>query len=194
MTIGCSWRATRSAVALVLTILLSACAVTGTTSTRVAPETTKLTALQVEFDPSLPDTGRVVTTAPGIFVPLIAQTRVPLNTQRSQEAAAQFGSVFSDGFRDRFPGLAAAYGLQISPTSPTLLKLRVPEVTTQCTARCVTRIMLAGDLVSANGTVVWQFVTKPGQVSLFDKIDDALFDRTALELLDSMKKDGLIGG
>jgi len=194
MTIDHLWKGARPALTALLAVLVSACAVTGTTSNRTGPETPKLTAVKVDFDPRPPATGTVTTTAQGILAPVIVKSQAPINAQRSRDAVVQFEAVFSDGFRNRFPRLAAAYGLQISPTAPDKLRLRVTEVKTYCTLSCVTRVMLAGDLLNAGGAVVWQFATKPGQATIFAAIDGELFDKAARELLDAMKKDGLIGG
>jgi hypothetical protein len=165
-----------------IVLCLAACTIQGTDSKRLDPSAQKVTAMQVLFNGKLPDQAR---SSGAVGATIVAQ-------REATSATSDYGTLFSNGFRDRFPALARAYGLEVSGAAGPRLLVNIVRTETYCYAKCTTRATLSAILVDQRGKRLWQFVTKPGQSSTFAKIDDGIFDAAAHELLDSMKKDGVI--
>jgi len=113
--------------------------------------------------------------------------------ETNDKARAQFDQVFQDGFKDKFPAQAASYGLTVADTAQTELRVTLGNQKTQCSLYgCASRFDMQGDLVDSSGKSVWHFTTEIGQSSIFAEIPP-LFDKFSTEVLNAMKKDGVIG-
>jgi len=118
--------------------------------------------------------------------------------QRAHAAGAQnrilFVKTFTEGFKDKLPTSALKYGLTISETAQTEFRVAVTDESTTCSLYgCASRFSLQGDLLDESGKSFWHFETKIGQSTIFAKIPE-LFDVFTNEVLNAMKKDGVIGG
>ena len=118
---------------------------------------------------------------------------VAQDVSKARDATPEFVSVFAAGFRERFPGLAAARGFTVSATAEALLRVWITGQRTYCYSNCLHRILLHGELYDAAGKVVWRFDTVVGQATAASGISPEIFDAFALEVLKAMKKDGVIG-
>jgi hypothetical protein len=182
----------RAAVAALL-VLLAGCTVASFKSTNLVPDRPKVTAVRVLFTaaPSLPT--RVTTTVTGTGAANYAQSQNRMDAETARGVTPQFMSVFSAGFRDRFPELAARQGLTVSPGAAAQLIVVVLSQDTACYIGCQSKIRLGGRVFDAAGKPVWQFDTTVGQATRFSQISSEIFDAFANELLAAMRKDGVIG-
>jgi hypothetical protein len=170
------------------------CTIQSTKSAAVGGYQGKVSSVRVLFDTTPPRLPSVATYGRGPIGAAAAIAMQPGNVVVAQSAVGEYERVFAWAFRERFPGLAAQYGLTVSDTAPAQLKVAIVDSSTSCTVQCVTRITLAAQLLDTSGQQIWYFKTEPGQSSIFARIDNELFDAAARELLGSMKKDGMIGG
>jgi hypothetical protein len=177
---------------IVLGVALASCTVSSTHSTRVA-DGVKVSAVRVLFDPRPPPTARVTTTATGPGAAAIVGSLNELDKRTALQASQQFQQVFTAGFRDRFPALAAKYGLTVAPDADVQLGFRIVEQSTSCAGKCVTKVTMGALLLDASRKPLWRFDTRVGQATVFASISNEMFDALAEEVLQAMKKDGIIG-
>jgi hypothetical protein len=166
-------------VAVVLGIFLVGCTANSPHGTPIVPNVT-VSEVRVVFEPPpLP----------------AADISASLANRKAVEATRQFQQSLVAGFRDRFPGFAAKYGLTVTAGSPHLLNLKTVALSTRCTLSCWTRVTLAVRLsdLSASRKQLWTFDTKVGDAVGADGVPERVFDLLADEILQAMKKDGLIG-
>lgn len=184
--------AARSLCLSVLALGLAACGtVLSVDSKRVGASAEKVREVHVAFDQTQPTT-RAMSSGPGILA--LGMVLGGDQTARSEvtSAAGSFQLMFSYGFREQFPAMAQRYGLTVSPTAPAELKLQVIQVRSTCTGRCQSRATLAARLYDAGRALIWQFEITAGQANTRARMDEAMFEAFANELLVAMKKDGVI--
>jgi hypothetical protein len=165
--------------AVVFGISLAACTANSPHGTPIAPNV-MMSEVQVVFDPRpMP----------------VADKSAFLPNRKAVEASRKFQQVLIEGFGDRFPELAAKYGLTVTAGSPYLLNFKVVAQSTECRLSCWTRVTLAAVLfdLSASRKQLWRFDTRVGEAVGADSIPERTFDLLADEILQAMKKDGLIG-
>jgi hypothetical protein len=177
-----------------IAVAMAACTVRSFDSNRAASTSLeKVQTAHVAFidQQTGKNTGRV---AIGGLLDLAASTYTQRNADDTKvKNRALFDQAFMDGFKDKFPATAANYGLTVSDTAPTELRITVGDQTTICgLAGCVSNFAMTGDLLDAAGKSLWHFETELGQSTIFAKIPE-LYDRFAVEVLNAMKKDGVIG-
>lgn len=173
-------------------VLLTACTVAEFDSARAGPEASRVSAARVQFAAHRSVSTHVQRSFPGLASTILYEP-VPLDVSQARAATPQFVAVFDEGFRDRFPSLAAARGLTVSPTAQAVLRVSIVGQRTYCYSNCLHRVLLHGELFDASGKVVWRFDTAVGQATAASEISSEMFDAFALEVLKAMKKDGVIG-
>jgi len=173
--------------------VLGGCTVTSTHSSRMTPDVVKVSSVRVVFDLTRPPFARVNTTMSGYNLEL-ARIKNLSDQQVARSLGEQLVQIFAAGFRDRFPTLAARYGLTVSASAEMELRLQDVGELTRCTQgqNCFTRITINAQLLDAAGKPVWRFDTTVGQATQFAKISDEIFDALAEEVLGAMKSDGVI--
>jgi hypothetical protein len=167
-------------------LAIAACTIQSTQSNRIGTDIAKVAEIHVIYIPTVPPKGTVAQYGYG------PQFITPDRIQTASSSTLEYAAMFQAGFRDRFPAMAAKYGLTVSAIAPARLIVQITGTKTTCTAKCVTRVDLSANLVDGANKPLWHFQTSPGQSSIFAKIDAELFDVVARTLLDSMKKDGII--
>lgn len=184
----------------VLALAMASAAIAGCTvksfdSTKVtSAPTDKVQAVHVAFVDSHTgqNTGKV---AIGGLIDLAANKYIQSKADETKEKnRVMFDQIFTDGFRNKFPTAAANYGLTVSETAPVEFRVTVGDQKTQCSLYgCVSRFTMEGDLLDPSGKSLWHFTTEIGQSSIFAEMPP-LFDKFITEVLNAMKKDGVIGG
>jgi hypothetical protein len=171
----------------------SGCTVQSVDSHRVAssdpaiPATQKITDLKVAFDPTPPRQFRIVSSGRGYAAP------PSVYEPQARQLITNFERLFARGFAQRFAQHAIPYGVSLSPAAPNILRLKIAEITVHCSGNCVTRAQLGGNLYGPDGRPMWVFNSNVGQATIFSSVSDDMFDALARELLEAMKKDGVIG-
>lgn len=161
-------------------------------SARAGTDSSRVGAARVQFEwPSSVST-HMKRPFPGLATTILVDP-VPQDVGQARDATPQFVAVFDAGFRDRFPALAAAHGLTVSPTAPALLTVWITGQRTYCYSRCLHRVLLHGELQDATGKDLWRFDTAVGQATAASDISIDMFDPFAIEVLKAMKKDRVIG-
>ncbi|SJZ54179.1 hypothetical protein SAMN02745126_01550 [Enhydrobacter aerosaccus] len=148
----------------------------------------KIEAVRIDMMPNNAVRLEVQTTSYGAVLP--AQQEA--NRVKGHERLQEFAKLISRDFRDRFPALAAPYGLTVSPTAPAILFAQITSAKIACYADCVMTVTLSVLLHDGKKTL-WQFKVNFGQKNIWADIDDQMFDLAATEMLEAMKKDGMIG-
>jgi hypothetical protein len=179
--------ALKAPLVLALCIFVAACTILSVDSNRVGETTERFRELRVVFDPRPPAKVKFVTTVGSL--------------KNDEEFVAprlwpKIVSVFQVGLRDRFPDLAANYGLKVTPSSSNQLRLRfVGAMLFNPNYINVTgvEVTVDGQLVDALGKSVWHFQTTVKNPSIFTPFDEKIFEKIAVELLEAMKKDRIIG-
>ncbi len=177
------------AAAVVMLALLSACTIRYAESKRLGEAGTAVSEVQVLFDATPPEKTQVVTQGNIIGLQAMHDTNVKYLAPREQRRVQE---LLATGFRERFPGIAARYGLAVSPTAAAKLRLRVVDEMIR-DGGSITRILLQGQLIDASGRTVWRFETSAKNRTVFAKFDETVVDRISVELLEALKRDRLIG-
>ena len=123
-----------------------------------------------------------------------ADITVSLPTKKAVEGSRQLQELLVAGFRDRFPGLAAKYGLTVTPGASYQLRVRTIRQVTQCTLSCWSRVTLRARLsdLSAGGKELWSFDATVGLAVGANGVADGAFDPLGEEILQAMKKENFI--
>lgn len=175
-----------------LMVLLSGCStIKSSHSELVVKPAARIDAMRVVVDPNAAVRTRVSTTVPVSSSAAFEQGSSNYTARlRLQEIARLL--VF--GFRNRFPVLAVPYGLSITPAARYAMHVKIETSETSCGGgHCRTSVMIRARVVDAAETLLWSSTVEFGQASTTALIDNAMFDAVAVKLLDSMKRDGLIG-
>ena len=173
-------------------VLLAGCAVAEFDSARARPEASKVSTARVQFASQRSVSTQVQRPFPGMASTILYEP-VAQDVSKARDATPEFVAVFAAGFRERFPGLAAARGFTVSATAEALLRVWITGQRTYCYSNCLHRILLHGESYDAAGKAVWRFDTVVGQATAASGISPEIFDAFALEVLKAMKKDGVIG-
>ncbi len=180
----CTWLA-----AVLAASMLSGCAVSSQKTTGAVTQAQRITVATVRYDITLPTKVSVAR-----FSGFTATSPV-LDKQLAKDNADALNSLFSTGFKARFPLNAFGRGLVIDNTKKNLplLDVSITSIETACSGRgCQTNFNLAVDLFMPDGKLVWNSSIRTGQGYVDAPIDNLLFDVFANALLDQMKKDGVI--
>jgi hypothetical protein len=106
-----------------------------------------------------------------------------------------FNKLLAASFRDRFPGIAQAYGVTVSPTASTILMVQLANTASTCPSAdsCGTTALVLGTVMSS-GKFLWSIQAMLGPISQYSLAEknDAMFDMMARKWLEAMKKEGLI--
>jgi hypothetical protein len=178
-----------SLAALLAASIVSGCAVSGQKTTGSVTPAQRITVATVRYDITLP-------TKVSVFRLNGFTTTTPaLDKQLAKDNADALNSLFSTGFKARFPLKAFGNGLVIDNTKKNLplIDVSITSIETACSVRgCQTNFNLAADLFMPDGKLVWNSSIRTGQGYVEAPIDNLLFDIFANALLDQMKKDGVI--
>lgn len=118
-----------------------------------------------------------------------------LANKKAVEGSRQLHELLVAGFRDRFPGLAAKYGLAVTADSSYRLRLRPLAQRTDCRLTCWARLTLRARLLdsSPQGNELWSSDVVFGLAVGANSVAEGAFDPLAEQVLQAMKKDGFIG-
>ncbi|SJZ54203.1 hypothetical protein SAMN02745126_01551 [Enhydrobacter aerosaccus] len=177
----------------VLLVLLSACSnIKSSHSELLVKPPARIQVMSVVVDPN-----HAVPTKVSTVVPRYANTAAEQGSSSytAQIKLQEIARLLVTGFRTRFPVLAVPYGVRIAPTADNVLHVRIESSETNCGAgKCTTTVTIEAKLLDAGGQTLWRSSIEFGQASSTVEINDVLFDAVAVQLLDGMKKDGVIGG
>ena len=180
-------------VLIAMAVAMSGCTVKSFDSNSTSPvPAERIQAVQVAFVDN--KTGRMTgKVSIGGFIDLAASKYTQRKADETKEKTrALFDQVFIEGFKEKFPATAANYGLTVSDAAPTELRISVGDQTTHCNLYgCASTFVMEGDLLGSSGKSLWHFKTEIGQSSIFAEIPP-LFDKFCVEVLNAMKKDGVI--
>lgn len=175
---------------IVCSLLFGCASVKSASSSGQVAPSKQIHSVTVVYNPTLPNQYSVHKQARG-YKPVItdADRVVVSNNTRS------ISRVVSEGLKNRFPAMAAQYGLQVVGASDGIPKLVVSIVSSRlaCSSMgCQTLVWFKGDLSVGSEENFWNFRSEFGQPIVNAEISNDLFDAFAKSLLDSMKKDSVI--
>jgi len=177
-------------IGLLMCLALCGCAVKSLKTSKDVDVIQKIRMIQVAYDPTLPHQIYIQKEGRG-YRPTIttADKMVAYNNSLA------LSRIFNEGFSHRFSGIAAKYQVEVvkSADAPKL-KISISSLRMACSPMgCQSLFTLQGELFSQADIRLWNFSSEVGQPVVNADISGELFDSFAKELLDAMKKDGIVG-
>ena len=170
------------ALLLVLLAVMTGCTTfPSMQSTRIKGEPEQLRAMQLEHA-SFKEASRSVTGRATARQEYTATTDV-----------AAFDNMMLFGLMQRFPALAKSQGLRLSIVAQARLLVHLAKGETKCTgSSCRTRVEVVATLLGDGRLPSWEFRTTLGPAATRPKIEEDWFGVFADQLLQAMKRDGVI--
>lgn len=116
--------------------------------------------------------------------------------QRVAKDFVTLNQVFLTGMRDSLPKIAAEHGLTVANPGQNSHTLKIVvfwrEMLCEGTMSCRSYMRARGDIVDAQGNVLWYVITEMGQTSSLQPLSDDMFQSFARNIFAAMKRDGLI--